>query len=81
MVKRQKRKPGMSQCPVPYRQDRKGPVAGAVGTAVGGVAAAGEVVAVARVATAGEVVGYDGAAGAAVAVAPGQGMTQTWDWG
>jgi hypothetical protein len=71
----------MSQCQVPYRQHRIDPVVGGVATAVGGVAAAAEVVAVEAVEAAGEVVGYDGAAaGAVVAVAPEQGMTQTWDW-
>lgn len=70
----------MSQCRAPYRQHRIDLVAGGVATAVEGVAAA-ETVAVGAVAAAGEVAGYDGAAEAAVAVAPEQGTTQTWDWG
>lgn len=65
----------MSQCRVPYRQHRIDPVA-----AVGGVAAA-EIAVAAAVAAAGGAVGYDGAAGAAVAVAPERDMTRTWDWG
>ena len=77
MAKRQKRKPGMSQCQVPYHQHRIDPVA----ATVVGIVAAAEVAAVATIATAGEVVGYDDAAGAAVALAPERGMTQIWDWG
>lgn len=69
----------MSQCQAPYRQGRIDRVAGVVATAVGSVAAA-EIAVVAAGAAAGGVVGYD-AAGAAVAVAPEQGMSQTWDWG
>lgn len=74
------RKPGMSQCRVPYRLDRRDPVAGAVVTAAGGVAVVETAVA-GVVAAAGEAVGYDGAVGAAVAVTLGQGTSQTWDWG
>lgn len=77
MAKRQKRKRGMSQCQVPYRQHRIDPVA----ATVVGIVAAAEVAAVAAIAAADEVVGYDGAAGTAVALAPERGMTQIWDWG
>ncbi len=74
----------MSQYRVPYRRDRIDPAAGAVvgvATAVGGVAAAVEVVVVAEVAAADEVVGYDGAAAVVVTGAAERGMSQTWDWG
>ena len=78
MVMRQMKKPGMSQCQVPYRQDRKGPEADAVATAVGGVVAVEVVVAAVDVA-AGVAVDCDGAAGTVVAGAPEQDTSQTWD--